>query len=205
MKIPAIKNIRNFGLAALTAGTLILTPSVAKPQNNNNNDSFERTTITASGTSSQKALINAPDPSVRVLGENKTALFVVDITENVLYEYDREGNPQAAYKVASGKKKTPTTPGIRIVSHTETYPYKSAPKSTKRYKSPKDYGPKIIYIKLINPVTGEVTDNGEFIHGNRDANSIGKHISGGCIRMDNEVIKDLAGKVKRDDIIIIKK
>ncbi len=75
----------------------------------------------------------------------------------------------------------------------------------KRYKSPNDYGPKIIYIKLIDTVTGEITDNGEFIHGNRDASSIGKHVSGGCIRMDNEVIKDLSQKVKHGDIIIIKK
>ena len=204
MKIPTIKSIRNFGLATLTAGTLLFAPTAARAQNHTN-DSFERTTITAQGTSSNKVLINAPDPTVRVLGENKTALFVVDITNNVLYEYDREGNPQAAYKIASGKKSTPTTPGVRIVSHTETYPYKSAPKSTKRYNSPSAYGPKIIYIKLIDPVTGEITDNGEFIHGNNDANSIGKHVSGGCIRMDNEVIKDLSQKVKRGDIIIIRK
>lgn len=107
MKLSAIKSIRNFGLATLTAGTLLITPTAAKSQNNN--DSFERTTITASGTSSNNVLINAPDPTVRVFGENKTALFVVDITNNVLYEYNREGTPQAAYKVASGKKSTPTS------------------------------------------------------------------------------------------------
>ena len=205
MKILSIRNIRNLTIAALTTGAVIFTPALAQTQRTQPQDRFERTEVTASGTTAPSALINAPTPYVYVLDEEKTARFVVDITDNILYEYDESGIAQCAYKVASGKKKTPTTPGIRVVSHTETYPYRTAPKSTKRRKNPGAYGPRIIYTKLINPKTGEITDNGEFIHGNCDPKSIGQHASGGCIRMDNEVIKDLAEKVKRGDIIIIKK
>ena len=46
---------------------------------------------------------------------------------------------------------------------------------------------------------------GEFIHGNNDSTSIGKKVSMGCIRMDNNVIKYLSGVVKRGDFVVIKK
>ena len=91
------------------------------------------------------------------------------------------------------------------MTHIETYPYKTAPAATKRRKSPKDYGPKLIGLKLINPKTGSTWVNGEFIHGNNDSSSIGKYASKGCIRMDNEVIKVLSAQVKAGDVVIIKK
>lgn len=203
MKIPAIRSIRNLGLAVLTAGTVICAPTAVLSQNKT--DSFERTTVSVSGTSTDNVLAKAPDPTVEVLGENKKALFVVDITDNILYEYDREGTPLKAYSVATGKPSTPTDTGIRVVSHTETYPYKSAPTTTKRRKYPNDYGPKVIILRVLNPKTGETYSTGEFIHGNKDPKSLGKHESGGCIRMDNEVIKELSQKVKHGDIVVIKK
>ena len=42
------------------------------------------------------------------------------------------------------------------------------------------------------------------LHGNSNKSSLGKYASLGCIRMDNEVIKQLSKEVKRGDIIIIK-
>ncbi|MCM1339190.1 MAG: L,D-transpeptidase [Muribaculaceae bacterium] len=207
MKIPAIKNIRNIGIAALTTGAIMFAPLTASARNNTKGDSFERTTATVSvsGTSTDRVLSSAPDPSVNLFGEERTAVFVIDITNNILYEYDEDGFAQCAYKVASGKKSTPTSTGVRVVSHTETYPYSTAPKATKRRKNPNDYGPKIIVLEVLDPNTGETWSNGEFIHGNNNPSSLGKHASGGCIRMDNEVIKELSQKVKRGDIVLIKK
>ena len=92
-----------------------------------------------------------------------------------------------------------------MVTHVETYPYRSAPMATKRRRNPNDYGPRIICLETVNPKTGAKGSTGEFIHGNKNPNSLGKYASLGCIRMDNEVIKELAKQVKRGDIVVIKR
>jgi lipoprotein-anchoring transpeptidase ErfK/SrfK len=128
------------------------------------------------------------------------------LATNVLYFYDKEGKPQNVYLVASGKKtpKTQTKTGVRSVSHVETYPYKEANPKTKRRKNPRAYGPKILILDYLNPKTGEITHgNGEFIHGNNNAKSLGQYASLGCIRMDNEVIKEISTLVDRHDIVVI--
>lgn len=156
------------------------------------------------GTSAKDVLIGAPNPNININGEDKVAHFVVDLSKNVLYKYNIQGKPEKAYLVASGKRSTPTSKGVRIVTHTETYPYKTAPLSSKRRRNPRDYGPKIICLNVIDPKDGSQKPTGEFIHGNNNASSIGKYASHGCIRMDNEVIKELSSIVKRGDIVIIK-
>lgn len=149
-------------------------------------------------------LKNAPKPEFIVAGEEKKASIVVNLSENRLYRYTDEGEPFEVYSIASGKKTTPTATGIRKVSHIETYPYKNAPKSTKRYKNPKDYGPNILILNIIDPETGKSKgSNGEFIHGNNNPSSIGKYASHGCMRMDNTVIKQLAKEVKPGSYVII--
>lgn len=170
------------------------------------NDTFIKTEtiITPKGTSDKSVLTNAPEPYVTIAGEKKTAKFVVDISKNVLYKYNTEGKAEIAYLIASGKKNTPTDKGIRIVTHTETYPYRTAPRHTKRRRNPRAYGPKVICLNKIDTITGEQSQTGEFIHGTNQPNSIGKYISLGCMRMDNDVIKKLADEVKRGDIVIIK-
>ena len=70
-------------------------------------------------------------------------------------------------------------------------------------KNPGAYGPRAIILNKLNPETGEQSYYGEFIHGNKDASSIGKYVSQGCIRMDNEVIKQLSKQVKRGDIVLV--
>ena len=210
MKIPSIKGIAAGIGITVTAGVLAFS-TPAKAQNRQKTpiiqkDTFTRTVseITPSGVSDSLVLKAAPNPFVTVMGEKKSAVFVIDLAKNVLYHYDEAGKAQTAYLVATGKASTPTSKGLRIVSHVETYPYKSAPPSTKRYKNPRDYGPKAIIVEKLDSLTGEKTLTGEFIHGNRDASSIGKYISKGCIRMDNEVIKKLAKIVKRGDLILIR-
>ena len=173
-------------------------------------DVFVRKTggVTPEGTSDPKILANAPSPNVKVQGVAKKAKIVVDLSKNVLYHYDDDGNPITAYLIASGRRTgyepTPTHTGLRVVSHKETYPYRRAPHHTKRYKHPKDYGPMIILLRRLDPKTGETSDIGEFIHGNRDASLLGRYVSHGCMRMDNDVIRYLAPIMQRGDIVLIK-
>ncbi len=204
MRIPAINTIRNTLGALAVGGTILFSPMAAKAQTQK--DTFEYTqTIPPQGTTDSLALKAAPNPQVKVKGEVKNAVFVVDLSKNVLYHYDENGKALEAFSIASGKPSTPTHEGVRIVSHVESYPYRNAPKTTKRYKNPRDYGPRAIILDKINPITGETSYYGEFIHGNKDASSIGKYASQGCMRMDNEVIKRLAKQVKRGLLVVIKK
>ena len=167
-------------------------------------DTFTKTQVSAKGTEDKSVLFGAPSAKLNIMGEEKFAKIVVDTETNVLYKYDEKGNAQIAYLVASGKKNTPTDKGVRIVTHTESYPYASAPEKTRRRNHPKDYGPRIICLNKLNTETGEQSPIGEFIHGNNNPSSIGKYVSLGCIRMDNEVIKELANEIKKGDIVIIK-
>ena len=167
-------------------------------------DDFIVVTAPPEGTSEKDVLAGAPNPNVKIQGQMKTAKFVVDLSKNVLYKYNIQGKPEIAYMIASGKPSTPTSKGVRIVTHTETYPYKTAPIHTKRRRNPSAYGPKIILLNILDTKTGEQSDIGEFIHGNNNFDSLGRYVSHGCMRMDNEVIKQLAAEAKRGDIVIIK-
>lgn len=167
-------------------------------------DDFIVVTAPPEGTSEKDVLAGAPQPNVKIKGQMKTAKFVVDLSKNVLYKYNIQGKPEMAYMIASGKPGTPTSKGVRVVTHTETYPYRTAPAHTKRRRNPSAYGPKIILLNKLDPNTGEISDIGEFIHGNNNFDSLGRYVSHGCMRMDNEVIKQLAAETKRGDIVIIK-
>ena len=164
-----------------------------------------RNKIPPEGTSDSIVLKNSPNPRFMCTGENKLAKFVVNLSNNVLYQYDADGKPVSAYLVASGKPSTPTYEGYSVVSHVETFPYSRAPKFTKRRKNPRSYGPNIIILDKLNPITGERSMTGQFIHGNNDSTSLGQKVSMGCIRMNNKVIKYLSSIVKRGDYVIIKK
>ena len=190
---------------SLLSGALVASaPVYADNPHKLSQDTFVKDCVPPSGSDDPKFLAFAPSPDVKVCGVNKKAKFVVDLGENILYSYDEQGQPTCAYRIASGKKSTPTHTGIRTVSHVETYPYKTA-YGTKRKRNPSAYGPKIIILKILDTKTGEKNKTGEFIHGNNDSTSIGKYASKGCMRMDNEVIKKLALDVKRGDIVLIKK
>lgn len=164
--------------------------------------------VTPKGTSDPEILSKAPSPKIKIQGKWKTAKIVVDLSENILYHYDDIGNALKAYKIASGrrtgKEPTPTHTGVRSVSHIEYYDYKRAPRTTKRYWNPNAYGPRIIILDKLDQNTGETSRCGEFIHGNNNEKTLGQYVSGGCMRMDNEVIKYLAPQMKRGDIVVIK-
>ncbi len=157
------------------------------------------------GSNDEKFLAAAPSPYVDIQGKSMSAIIVVDTKTNVLYKYNEKGVPEMAYRIASGKKSTPTHKGVRIISHTEDYPYRSA-YGSKRKRNPKDYGPHIIILRKIDTQTGETASIGEFIHGNRNAQAVkdGLYVSHGCMRMNNDVITQLYKQVKAGQLVIIK-
>lgn len=143
------------------------------------------------GTNDEAVLEQAPSAMVKVANKVEVARIVVDLENNYLYTYDEKGKPQMAYLIASGKPTTPTDKGLRIIHHFEEYPYKTA-YGTIRKQKPDAFGPRIMYLEIVDPKTGKVyPSDGEFIHGNNDESSLGKYASGGCMRMDNEVVKEL--------------
>lgn len=205
-----ISNIGN-NIVGILVGSAILFPAISvKSQTVNSqtkSDTFEKVSnvVTPQGVTDESVLLFAPSSDIEIQGETRKAKIVVDLSKNILYKYDDNGDAQAAYLIASGKKTSPTDVGVRMVTHVEKYPYKTAPWATKRRRNPNDYGPRIICLETVNPKTGAKGSTGEFIHGNKNPNSLGKYASLGCIRMDNEVIKELATQVKKGDIVVIKK
>ena len=197
-----ISGINRYTLTAAIAALSMASAVPTFSQTKTKPDRFEYS-ITPNGTTDRSLLKSAPSPFLTVMNKKKTAKIVVDISRNLLYKYDSMGEAEAAYRIASGKKSTPTHKGVRVVSHVETYPYRSAV-GTKRKRNPRDYGPKVVVLNRLNPTTGEEAPIGEFIHGNRNASTLGMYVSHGCMRMDNEVIKQIAKEVEKGDIVIIK-
>ena len=157
---------------------------------------------------SEQELKDAPSPIVTIAGKKRNVGIVVDISKNCLYRYDDNGDLLDGYKIASGvigrNGKSITSTGLRMIDHIEAYPYKCAP-GTKRRRNPKAYGPNILYLTIIDYKTGDILgSNGEFIHGNNNPSSIGKYASHGCMRMDNDVIKQFAKEVKPGTFVLIK-
>ncbi len=206
VRITVKRNLSIIGLAGLP---LLFAPQQIKAQNlekTPDKDLFEKNiSIPPKGTKNNTILLGAPSPEIEIAGVKDTAKIVVDLSKNVLYTYNENGQAQCAYLIASGKPKYPTDTGIRVVTHVESYPYKSAPRSTRRRRRPNDYGPKIICLQKIDVKTGERSNTGEFIHGTNKPASLGKYASLGCMRMDNEVIQKLAKEVHRGDIVLITK
>lgn len=200
---------KNFGVYGLVSIPMLFSPILAKTQKLEKvpvADVFEQVVnVSPKGTSEKSILLGAPSPEVVIAGLKDTAKIVVDLSKNVLYKYNNKGDAECAYLIASGKPKYPTDPGIRVVTHVETYPYRNAPAHTRRRRRPNDYGPKIICLDKVDSITGQRSQTGEFIHGTNNPSSLGKYASLGCMRMDNEVIKSLATEVKRGDIVVIKK
>ena len=145
-----------------------------------------------------------PSPIIEIAGSKCIAKFVIDVNINQLFSYDDFGYIKNVYPVASGSKDSPTHTGIRKVINVESYPYKGAPKNSKRYQNPKDYGPRTVILAIVDPNTGEISGyNGEFLHGTKNPSSIGKHVSKGCIRMHNETILALSKELKNGDLVKI--
>ena len=93
----------------------------------------------------------------------------------------------------------------QVISRIEKYPYRSAPKSTKRFNAPNDYGPKILILDNIDTKTGKIIPgNGEFIHGTNKPSSVGQNQSKGCVRMHNDDIEKLASWVSKGQYVLVR-
>lgn len=207
MKISAIRHIKHFvGIASVTAAMTSMVPQVinARPERLTQDVFTQVHKVPAEGTKDSLVLAGAPSPDFKLFGEEKKAAVVVDLSQNVLYQYDEKGNAVEAFLVASGRKSSPTPKSINSVLRVETYPYRTAPASTKRRKSPKSFGPNAIILGEIDLKTGKKVETGIYIHGNNDYKSLGRYESKGCIRMDNEVIKRLAKQIKHGHFVLIK-
>jgi len=144
-------------------------------------------------------------PAIKVGNDTIYPAIVIDLSENKLYQYDTECFLENVYPVASGKKSTPTTPGLRIITGKEEYPYKNAPKVTKRAKNPNDYGTNLFTLAEVDTITGKVLpSDGRFLHGTFNPKSIGKYVSKGCIRLNNENIQKLTEIIDKGQYVLIK-
>ena len=199
MKISAINTPKIVKQLAVTAPLLLATPVIKAQNNTLNKDVFEKQNIEMIQADSTEL-----SPCLKVGEKEIYPAIVVDISENQLYYYDRDGYLEDILPVATGKKSTPTDKGLRIISGIEDYPYSDAI-GTKRRKNPIEYGPKVIRLDIVDEKSGNITgSNGEFIHGTNKPNSIGKYASKGCIRLDNDTVLALADKVKTGQYVYIK-
>ena len=149
---------------------------------------FRETVNPSSWTNNPKILGNAPSPKFKLKGNETIAKGVVDITNCKFYVYDSEGKAIEAFNVANGASSSPTKQGVRKVISKMIYPYSNCPKNTKRYRFPRDYGPKIAYLNLVDTITGTLRDNGQYLHGTRRENVLlreNRHFTHGCTRLHN--------------------
>lgn len=206
MKLNAINKIKtpNFIKNIMLAAPLIAAaPFINALEKSPAQDKFEKTTV-----SEEVIPIHPNDsfsPEIKVGDETVYPAIVVDKSENQLYFYDLDGNLDTLFKVGLGKPSTPTDTGLKVITRIEDYPYKTASPATKRYKTPNDYGPKVIILDNVDTKTGKIVGyNGEFIHGTDQPSSVGKNQSKGCIRMYNEDVEKLASWVSKGQYVLVR-
>ena len=159
--------------------------------------------IPEGGSTEESLLKSAPSPNVTIAGKRHKAKIVVSIKNNLLYKYNDKGDAEKVYSIATGKPSTPTHAKVGIVTHIETYPYRMAPRHTKRRRNPSAYGAYCICMNKVDPKTGEQSSTGEFIHSTNNPSSVGTKASHGCMRLFKEDITELKSQVKRGDYILI--
>lgn len=134
----------------------------------------------------------------------KPARVTVDTSEHRLFLYDAEGNLEKIYPVATGAVATPTDPMLKIVSG-----FLKDPTSLARQLWPdsggKAFGTRLVDLSQYDPETGAITRHGEEIHGTFTRQSIGKDASAGCIRLYNEDVEDLYGRLKKGDVVLVQR
>ena len=220
MKIMNIKTLsRALPLAGIVAASSFMSKPVYSQVQETKQDTFEYAVysvvpmnnldsidIKPGGIKDSVFLAKAPSPEIKIKGHSVNALMVLDITNNILYKYDKSGKAKIAYPVSTGRD-TLTTPGIYSISHSEYYPYKTAPESTLRHSVPCIFGDAGILLNVVNPQTGMKKPTGIMLHGRYNVDKIGIHSSGGCARMFNEDIVELANQAQRErgQYILIKR
>lgn len=202
MKVLNVQIPRLVKTLAVTAPLLLATPLMKAQQFETTQDVFVKTSDIKDSEIADSLFLS---PEVIVAGEPVYPAVVVDLSENRLYHYDYDGCLKDVHSIASGKRSTPTKPGLRVITNIEEYPYKSAGKATKRRKNPNDYGPFVICLANVDMKTGKIIgSDGQFLHGTNNPSSIGKNVSKGCVRVNNEVIEELAKYLDINQYVLIK-
>ena len=174
----------------------------------NNSDSIKSDTlnnvIKLGGTKDPVILMNAPDPEITVRGKKYNAQIVVDTKNNILYKYDDSGNVKKAYKVSTGRENSPTGEGVYSVGWVEQYPYETAPQETLRSQVPLLFGEEAVVLYKVDEKTGAKKPTGIMIHGCYKDSDVGGNWSGGCVRMYNHDIHEIAYDARRQKGAFIK-
>ena len=155
-------------------------------------------------TKDPEMLKNAPSPKVIVKGKEYNAFVVVDTKKNWLYVYNKSGNATKIYKVSTGNESNPTYPGIYSVGWVEKYPYDTAPAETLRHRAPALFGDEAISLYVVDEKTGSKKPTGIMIHGCYKDSDVGGNWSGGCVRMKNYHIVEVAYDARRQPGAYIK-
>lgn len=203
MKILEVQKIPNIVKSMAVAAPLIFATPLLKAQRQELKvDVFEKTQTSQNFEIPDSMLETS---CVKVGDSYVYPAVVIDLSEGILYHYDLEGYLYNTFPVATGKSSTPTKPGLRIVTGIENYPYKNAPRATKRRQNPNDYGPHVVCLANVDTKTGKITgSDGQFIHGTNQPNSIGKKASKGCIRLSNENVSELVQRLYKDQYVLIR-
>lgn len=204
MKIQSIQLPKLVKSIAVAAPLLLAAPAIkAQSMNDLQQDVFVKTEEVKDDIEIADSMLMSPE--ILVGDRIVYPAIVVSLSEGRLYHYDNDTYLYNLYPIASGKTSTPTKPGLRIINKIEKYPYSDAPRMTKRYKNPNDYGTHILNLSVVDPDTGNIVgNNGQYIHGTFNPSSIGKRVSKGCIRVQNEVIDTLAQTLSVGHYVLIK-
>ena len=123
--------------------------------------------------------INAQDRSTQL---SKGQYLIINSKKNKL-GYFKDGVLIKEFSVATGKKSTPTPTGkFKIVNKIKNRPYYSGGIPGGSPKNP-------LGDRWLGLHVGVTYGTTYAIHGNNNASSIGKNVSGGCIRMHNSEIR----------------
>lgn len=202
MRILSIQAPRVIKSLAIAAPLLLASPIMKAHKFQAEQDVFVKTEACPCDSIDKEMLCS---PVVEVANDTIYPAVVVDISEGKLYHYNLGAYLEDVYPIASGKKSTPTKPALKVITGIEKYPYKSAPKATKRYKNPNDYGTYLLNLSNIDLATGKITgSDGQFIHGAFNPESIGKKVTKGCVRVNNDVIEILADRLSVGQYVLIR-
>jgi lipoprotein-anchoring transpeptidase ErfK/SrfK len=149
---------------------------------------FRETVNPSSWTIDPAILKKAPSPMFKLQGKTTQAKIVVNVTDCRLYIYDESGKVKESFKTANGASSTPTPTGISKVLGKQTYPYRNCPRKSKRYRFPRDYGPRLAYLNVVDTITGELSDRGRYLHGTKHERALmreNRHVTHSCTRVHN--------------------
>ncbi len=137
--------------------------------------------------------VNAQERSTK---SSKGQYLIINSKKNKL-GYFKDGVLVKEFSVATGKSSTPTPQGkFKIVNKIKNRPYYSGGIPGGSPKNP-------LGDRWLGLHVGATYGTTYAIHGNNNASSIGKHVSGGCIRMHNSEIRWLFEQVNVGSYAII--